>query len=106
MMIPYKIYSRDEIKADEGATVLSLNEQTRQCWLVLRYKHIGGMAHIGFHAASAGWEFLTNTGYRSFFIDNDAAEYFKDNPGDLLQFLCDSIGLEHSEGEPVQCPLF
>ena len=109
MRIPYKIYSRDDIDIkveEEGAIVHFHDERTRQCWLVLRLRYIGQMAHVGFYAASTGWEFLTSTGYHSFFVEKGAAEYFKDDPAGLLQFLCEYTGLEHCTGDPVQCSLF
>ena len=112
MELAYKNYTKADIEAShkmqEGATIYHyLNDKNRSCYLLLTVRTFAtGYTHVEFYAESIGWEELTDTGYRSFFIETERLQGIGDNGPRVLKLLFEDRGLVYDPGQPIQQALF
>ena len=108
----YAIYDRETVedraeRCDCSTDLLTHDEGTRACFLVVTYDYFSaGVSHIAFYAASEGWEDLTETGYRSTFLDTRIVQSLGEDAGAILAAIYAYAGVEYRASPPIQPGLF
>lgn len=67
VVIPYRTYTPEYFDRSE-AEIIAVEHNGITGFIQWRKRYIGNMDHYSFHAGSDGWQPLTETGYKSFFM--------------------------------------
>ena len=108
----YAIYDRETVedraeRRDYSTRLLTHDEGTRSCFLVVTYDYFSsGVSHIAFYAGSEGWEDLTETGYRSTFLDTRIMQPLGEDSAGILAAIYEYAGVEYRASPPIQPALF
>ncbi|HHS93213.1 MAG TPA: hypothetical protein ENK82_07690 [Campylobacterales bacterium] len=114
--IPYKIYNKKQLlnssinTRDKGVVFTLFFELNHLSFAVLYqpyYFKSTGLAHLGFHALSQGFEAFTSTGYHSIFVrDSKGVSSYQEIKDFLFKKLNEKIDLEQLSTQPIQLNLF
>ncbi|AKH22395.1 hypothetical protein [Sedimenticola thiotaurini] len=109
----YTIYDRGTVEGraerrDYSTVLLTHDEVTRVCYLIVSYDYFGitDVSHIAFYAASEGWEDLTETGFRSTFLDTRIVQPMGEDAGAILAAIYENAGVKYRVSPPIQPGLF